>query len=50
MKKYLKIILAMLLRVVGLKTIANNIDPNLDLVREASGLKNILPPTKKLKK
>ena len=48
--KNIKIILAMLLALVGLKKLSQSIDPNLDMVREASGFKNILPPAKKSKK
>lgn len=40
----------MLLMIVGLKKLSQSIDPNLDMVREARGLKNINPPAKKLNK
>lgn len=48
--KYPKIILAIVLRSLGLKKLSQSIDPNMDLVREASGMKNMLPPARKIKK
>lgn len=48
--KYPKIILAMVLRGFGLKKLSQRIDPNMDLVREASGMKNMLPKVRKFKK
>lgn len=45
--KLFKTIFSLIFSTIGLKNISNKIDPNLDMVREARGLKNMLPPSNK---
>jgi hypothetical protein len=48
--KSTKMMLAMFLKGLGFKKLSESIDPNMDLIREARGLKNLIPPTRKFKK
>ncbi len=47
--KLIKTILSFIFLTMGFKSISNYIDPNLDMVREAKGLKNLLPSERQKK-